>query len=169
MDRAENLARGNADSRPPVACHSAWPRETRPPHPAELAREISMDGHKGKWGAARRALHFATRVQRHISGLKSAIYVTTGIYSTFELMLHAHRRSSTSSLLLCSLFCDALDLPQGAYLDFPRPREWETAAGRYRTLFAAHAIQPQDILLRLQNQRLYIAAHVQRYLVGSDV
>ena len=51
-------------------------------------------------------------------------------------MLHAHGRSSTSSFLLCSLFCDALDLPQGAYLDFPRPREWETVAGQYRTLFA---------------------------------
>ena len=102
----------------------------------------------------RGALQFATRVQRHISGLESASYVMTGIHGTFELMLQAHGRSSTSSFLLCSLFCDALDLPQGAYLDFPRPREWETAADRYRTMFAAYAIQPQDILLRLQNQRI---------------
>ena len=84
----------------------------------------------------RSALQFATRVQRHISGLESASYVTTGIFGTFELMLHAHGRSFTSSLFLCSLFCDALNLRQGAYLDFPRSREWETAAGRYRTLFA---------------------------------
>ena len=83
-------------------------------------------------------------------------------------MLHAHERSSASSFLLCSLFCDALDLPQGAYLDFPRPRERETAAGRSRMLFAAYAIQPQDILLRLPNQRLYIAPHVQQYLVSLD-
>ena len=125
-----------------------------------------MDGHEGRWGAVRGALQFATRVQRHISELESASYVAAGIYGTFELMLHAYGMSSTSSFLLCFLFCNALDLPQGAYLDSPRPREWETAAGRYRTLFAAHAIQPQDILLRLQNQRIYVAPHVQHYLVG---
>ena len=127
-----------------------------------------MDGHEGRWGAVRGALQFATRVQRHISGLELASYVATGIYGTFELMLHTHGKSSTSSFLLCPLLCDALDLPQGAYLDFPRPREWGTAAGRYCTLFAAYAIQPQDILLRLQNQRIYIAPHVQQYLVGLD-
>ena len=119
-----------------------------------------MNGHEERWGAVRGALQFATRVQRHISGLESANYVTTGIYGTFEFMLHAHGRSSTPSFLLCSLFCDALDLLPGAYLNFARPREWKTAAGRYRTLFAANAIQPQDILLRLQNQRIYIAPHV---------
>ena len=106
------------------------------------------------------------KVQRHTSGLESASYVTTGIYGRFELMLPAHGRSPTSSFLLCSLFCDVLDLPQGAYLDFPSPREWEMAAGRYRTLLAAYVIQPQDILLRLPNERLYIGPHVQEYLVG---
>ena len=95
MNRAENLARGYADPRPCVACRSAWPGESRPPHPAELARGISMDGHEGRWGPVRGALRFATRVQRHISGLESASYVTTVIYGTFELMLHAHGRSST--------------------------------------------------------------------------
>ena len=127
-----------------------------------------MDGHEGRWGAVRGDQQFATRVQRHISGLESANYVTTGIYGTFELMLYAHGRISSSSFLLCSLFCDALDLPQGAYLDFPRPREWETAAGRHCTLFATHAIQPQNILLRFPNQRIHIAPHVQQYLVGLD-
>ena len=116
-----------------------------------------MDGHERKWGAVRGALQFPTRVQRHISGLESASYVTT-----FELMLHVHGRSSTSSFLLCSLFCDTLDLPQGAYLAFPRPREWETAEGQYRTLLAAYAIQPQHNLLRLPNQRIYIAPYVQQ-------
>ena len=57
---------------------------------------------------------------------------------------------------------------RGIYLDFPRPREWKTGAGRYRALFAAYAIQPQDILLRLPNERLYIAPHVQEHLVGLD-
>ena len=168
LGRAENLARGYADPRPCVACRSAWPGGSRPPHPAELARGIPTHGHEGRWGAVRGALQFATGVQRHISGLESASYVTTGIYGKFDLMLHAQGGSSTSSFLLCSSFCDTLDLPQGAYLDFPRPREWETAAGRYRTLFAAYAIQPQDILLRLQNQRIYIVSHVQQYLVGLD-
>ena len=116
----------------------------------------------------RGALQFVTRVQRHISGQESASYVTTGISGTFELMIHVHGRSSTSPFSLCFLFCDVLDLPQEAYLDFPRPREWETAAGRYRTLFAAYAIQPQDILLRLASQRTYIASHVHQYLVGLD-
>ena len=168
LDSAENLARGYEDPRPCVACRSAWPVGSRLPHPAELARGISTGGHEGRWGAVRGALQFDTHVQRHTSGLESASYVTTGIYGTFELMLHAHGRSSTPSFLLCSLFCNALDLPQGAYLDLPRPREWETTAGRYRTLFAAYAIQPQDILLRLQNQRIYIAPHVQQYLADLD-
>ena len=83
-------------------------------------------------------------------------------------MLRAHGRSPTPSFLLCSLLCDVLDLPQGAYLDFSRPRGWETAAGRYRTLFVAYAIQPQDILLRFPDQRLYIGPHVQEYLVDLD-
>ena len=66
LNHAENLARGHADSRPCVACRSAWPGGSRPPHPAELARGISMDRHEGRWGAVRGALQFATRVQRHI-------------------------------------------------------------------------------------------------------
>ena len=82
--------------------------------------------------------------------------------------MHTEGAQPHRSCYVCPLFCDALDLPQGTYLDFSRPREWETAAGRYRTLFAAYAIQPQDILLRHQNQRLYIAPHVQQYLVGLD-
>ena len=52
---------------------------------------------------------------------------------------------------------------------FPdRPTEWEPAAGRYRTLFATYAIQPQDILLRLPNKKIYITPHVQQYLIGLD-
>ena len=87
-------------------------------------------------------------------------YVTTGVHNTFDLMLSALGRSPTSSFVLCSLFRDALDLPQEAYLDFPRTREWKTAAAHYRTLFAACGIRPQDILLRLPNRRLYIGPHV---------
>ena len=66
------------------------------------------------------------------------------------------------------LFCDALSLPRGGYLDFPRPREWEAIAGRYRALSAAHTIQTQDVLLRLPNERLYIGPHLQKYLARLD-
>ena len=94
--------------------------------------------------------------------------MTTGVYSPFELMVRAHGRSPTSSYLLCSLFSDALGLPQGTYLDFPGSREREVAAGRYRALFAAFGIHAQDILLRLTNRRLYIGPHVQSYLADLD-
>ena len=48
------------------------------------------------------------------------------------------------------------------------PREWNAAVSRYRTLFTAFKIRPQDVLLRLPNRRLYIGPHVQEYLVGID-
>ena len=83
-------------------------------------------------------------------------------------MVRVHERSPTSSYLLCSLFSDALGLPEGAYLDFPRSREWEVAVGRYRALFAAFGIQAQDIVLRLANRRLYIAPQVQSSLADLD-
>ena len=62
--------------------------------------------------------------------------LTTGGYSSFERMVRAHGRSPTSSYALCSMFSDALGLPQRACLGFPRSREWEVAVGRYRALFA---------------------------------
>ena len=166
LDSAEHPARGHVDPRPCFACRSAWPGGSRPPHSAALARGLSMNGHEGRWGVVRGALQFAARAQLHISGLESASYVTPG--NTFELVLCERGRSPTSSFFLFFAFRDALGLPQGAYLDFPGPREWDTAAGRYRTLFAAYAIQPQDILLRLPNQRLYIEPHDREYLVGLD-
>ena len=79
-----------------------------------------------------------------------------------------HGSSPTSSFLLCSLFGDALGLPQGAYLDFPRPREWQAAAGHYREIFAAYGIRPQDTVLPLPNRRIYILPHVQEFLAGLD-
>ena len=71
--------------------------------------------------------------------------------------------------LLWSLFGDALDLTQGAYLDFPRPREWRAAAGHYRDVFAAYGIRPQVTVLRLPNRRIYILPHVQEFLAGLDL
>ena len=111
-------------------------------------------------GALRTTIQFADLLQRGAPGPGSDSYLTTGICSPFELMVRAHGRSPTSSYLLCSLFSDALGLPQGAYLDFPHSREWEAAVGRYRALFAGVGIQAQDILLRLTHRRLYIGPHL---------
>ena len=80
--------------------------------------------------------------------------MTTASHDTFELRVRVHERGLTSSFFLCSLFSDALDLPSQAYLDFPRSREWEAAVSRYRKLFTALEIRPQDVLLRLPNRRL---------------
>ena len=127
-----------------------------------------MSGHERRWAVVSGALQFAAHVHRGISGPESASYVTTGIDGTLELMLRTHGRSPTPLFLLCPLFCDALDLSQETYLDLPRPREWEAVAGRYCLLFAAYAIHPHNILLRLPNQRLYIESHVREYQVGLD-
>lgn len=100
--------------------------------------------------------------------LQPASYVTTGFYKSFELMVRTRGRRPTSSFLLCSLFSDALSQTQRAYLDFPRPREWQAAASHYREVFATYAILAQDILLRLQNRRVYVVFHVQVFRAGLD-
>lgn len=86
--------------------------------------------------------------------------MTTGFQHTFEHMVSIHGRSPTSSFLLCCQFSDSLSLPQEAYLDFPRAREWEAVTARYREVFAAYAIQPRGILIQLPNRRFYIGPHV---------
>ena len=68
------------------------------------------------------------------------------MFFSFQLMVRVHGKNQTSSYLVCCLFSDALGLLQGAYLDFPRSREW-VAVGRYCALFATFGIQAQDILL----------------------
>ena len=101
-----------------------------------------MSGHEGRGAAVRGAQQVAARVHRDISGPEPASYVTIGFYGAVKLMLCAHGGHPTSSFLLFSLLCDALHLPRGAYLDFPRTREWEAAIDRYCTLFVAHTIPP---------------------------
>ena len=91
----------------------------------------------GRWGALRSTIQFADFIQRDVPGPEPASYLTTGVYISFEIMARIHRRSPTSSFLLFSLFSDALGMPQGEYLDFPWPKDWEAAAGRYRALLAA--------------------------------
>ena len=94
--------------------------------------------------------------------------MTTAVHTAFELMGSAFGRSPISSFVMCSLFGNALELPQEACLDFPRTREWKAAAAHYRTLFIAYGIRWQDILLRILSGRLYIGPHVQDYLAGVD-
>ena len=125
-----------------------------------------MSPQGGGWPAARSTLQFAEVLQEGAPLLDLASYVTTGSRDTFELMLRAQGRSPTCLFLLCSPFSDALGLPSQAYLDFPRSREWQVVVSRYRALFTAFEIRPQDILLRLPNHRLYIRPHFQEYLVG---
>ena len=114
----------------------------------------------------RSTLQFPPLFQRGVPGRGPASCATTAVCSTFELMVRAHGRSLLFSFLLCSLCCDELSLPRREYLDFPRPREWEAIAGRYRALFAAHAIQPQDVLLRFSNGRPYVGPHLQEYMAS---
>ena len=97
----------------------------------------------GRWGALRSTIQFADFIQRDVPGPEPASYLTTGVYISFEIMARIHRRSPTSSFLLFSLFSDALGRPQAAYLDFPRPREWEAAADRYLALFTTFGIRSQ--------------------------
>ena len=92
-------------------------------------------------------LQFADFLEEDGLPLVPASYVTTGSHHTVEHMVRTHGRSPTSSFPLCSLFCDALCLPQDAYLDFPRTREWKAAAARYRVVFEPYAIQPKDSLI----------------------
>ena len=162
LERADHLAKGYTDPKSCVVCSREGAGRRRPPHPAELSRSLPVNESKGRWAALRNIIQFADLLQRDVPGPGSATYLTTGVYSSFELMVRVHGRSPTSSFLLCSLFSDALGLPRAAYLDFPHPSEWEEAVGRYRALFT------QDILLRLTNRRLDIGPHVEEYLVGLD-
>ena len=117
----------------------------------------------------RGALQFAELLEEDDPRVVPASCVTTGPHPTFEHMVRTHGRSPNTSLLLCSLFSDALGLPREFYLNFPRTREREVAAAHYRERFAAYVIQPRDILLQLPNWRLYIGPHVQEFLAGLHV
>ena len=160
LQRAEHLAREHVDPKSRVACRSEWVAGNRPPHLAALARGLQMTEPGGRWAALSNTIRFADLLQRGAPGLGSDSYLTPGVYSSFELMVRAHGRSSTSSYLLCILFGDVLDLPQGACLDFLCSREREMAVGRYSAPFAVFGIQAQAILLRLTNRKLCIGSHV---------
>ena len=165
---AERLASGHADPQPCVAYRSEWPSRNRPLHPDELAEDLPRLRPGGRWSVVAGALQFAELLEEDGPQLDLAIYAATGSHDAFEEMVRTHGSSPTSLFWLCSLFGDALGLPQGAYLDFPRLRGWRAAAGQYRELFAAYGIRLQDTLLRLLNRRIYILPHVQEFLAGID-
>ena len=80
LDRVDHIARGQADPRPCVACHSAWPEGSRPPHPPELARGLPITEQEGRWAAVRSALQFAALFQRGDLETEPANYVTNGVH-----------------------------------------------------------------------------------------
>ena len=111
--------------------------------PRGTSQRIAHDRAGGILTAVRSALQFAALRPRGDLGTEPASYVTTGVHTTFELMVSTFGRNPTSSFVLCSLFSDALDLPQEACLDFPRTGEWKAAATHYLTgdLIARHHTQ----------------------------
>ena len=168
LDHAKRLASGHADPHPCIVCRSEWPASNRPLHRAELAEDLPRPRPGARWSAVAGAPQFAELLEEDGPRLDPASYVTTGSHDTFEGMVRTRGSSPPSSFLLCSLFADALGLPQGAYLHFPRPREWQAAAGLDRDIFAAYGIRPQDTVFRLPNRRIYILPHVQEFLVGLE-
>ena len=80
LERVDHIARGHTDPRPCVACQSAWPKGSRPPHPAELARGLPMTDQGGRWTAVRSVFGFAALFQRGDLGTEPASYVTTGVH-----------------------------------------------------------------------------------------
>ena len=122
----------------------------------------------GRWAALKNATQFANLLQRDVPRPGPTSYLTTGVYDSFKLMVHSQGRSPISSFLWCSMFSDALGLPQAAYPDFPRSREWEVGVDRYHALFAAFGIQSQNVLLRLTNWWLYFRSHERKFSAGLD-
>ena len=94
--------------------------------------------------------------------------MTNGVHSAFELIVHALRETPASLFRLFSVFGDALGLSQERSIDFPRPREWEAAVDRYRALFTAFGIQPEDLLFRLLDPKPQIGPHIQQILADLD-
>ena len=147
-------------------CRSEWPAGSRPPHPADLTQGLPRSQPEGRWQAVGSTLQFAELLADGVPRLDSASYVTTGSHNTFDVEGPREESNILVPLMLPVRRCSG---PAFAGVPrFPRPREWESAVSRYRTLFTAFEIRPQDVLLRLPNRRLYIGSHVQEHLVGLD-
>ena len=124
---------GIMDPRSCVACSSECAGGRRPPHREELASICGLPTNEpGQgWAALRSTVQFADLLQRNVPGPGPTSYLS---HNRRLQLFRAHgtcprEEPNSSSFLLCSPFCDALGLPQEAYLDFPRSREWEVAVG----------------------------------------
>ncbi|CAM9818428.1 unnamed protein product, partial [Laminaria digitata] len=70
-----------------VACRCEWPGGRRPPHAAGLARGLPMTEPGDRWASLRSTMQFAKLLQRDVLGPGPAIYLTTSVYSSFELIV----------------------------------------------------------------------------------
>ena len=114
LDRAKRLASGHAGPQPCVVCRSEWPARNRPLHPAELAENLPRPRPGGRSSAVAGALQFAELLKEDDLWLDPASFVTTSSHNIVEEMVRTYGNSPTLSFLLCSLFGEALGLPQGA-------------------------------------------------------
>ena len=168
--RSDRIACGSADPWPCIAYQSEWSLGRRPLHPAELAGAMAANEEEadGRWPRTFGALRFSTIVAQEPSQLDQTEYQSTVVYNTFEDMLRAHGHRVTASFLLCTLFCDTLGLPSGAYNERPRPLGWTQVVDHGRQLIRATNVRAQCVVLRLQGRRLYIGSNVQEFLVHLD-
>ena len=104
LERADRLAKGHTDPRSCVACSCAWAGGRRPPHPAELARGLPMTESGGRREALWSTMQFADLLQRVVPGPGPASYLTTGVYDSFELMVHFQPLRSSCAPCLAMLW-----------------------------------------------------------------
>ena len=104
LERADRLARGHIEPRSSVACSFKWAGGSRSPHPAELAGDRPMTESGGRWTASRNTMHFADLLQWDVPGPGPASYLTTGVYDSFELMVHFQPLRSSCAPCLAMLW-----------------------------------------------------------------
>lgn len=97
----------------------------------------------GRWAALGSTTQFAGLRQRTVFGPGPASYLTTGVYSSFEVMVRAHGRDKTPLRLSCAM-CSAMlwaCFKEQIITPPPPGREWEATAARQRVLLTAFDIQ----------------------------
>ena len=78
---------------------------------------------EGRWAALRSTMQFADLFKRGAPGPGLDSCLATGVYSSFELMVRAHRNTPPYSYLICSLFSDTLGPVSYTHLTLPTNRE----------------------------------------------
>ena len=172
-NRADLVARGRADPQPCGTCSQEGPHGRRPPHPAEMVQHANLPHAGGRWDFLREQVSFASVLERNFFcwSMSEAGADLAGSFDSFEGMVRANGRSQTASWLLVTLFCDVFGMDRSVYISFPRNsvgNGWDRLVQRYRSAIYAGGIRPYQVLLRLPRGRIYIAPHVQEYLVHLD-